>query len=52
VKATKTIELASNYNCGSNYQSLTPVLLETRTINSSVDRDLSNAGSIEYEVKK
>ena len=25
---------------------------ETRTINSSVDRDLSNAGSIEYEVKK
>ena len=25
---------------------------ETRTINSSVDRDLSDAGSIEYEVKK
>ena len=25
---------------------------ETRTINSSVDIDLSNAGSIEYEVKK
>ena len=33
----------------------TPITIksgETRTINSSVDIDLSNAASIEYEVKK
>ena len=36
VSSTKTIELASNYYCGEGYQTLTPVLLETKTINSKV----------------
>jgi len=35
INASKTIELASNYDCGTDYQSITPVLLETKTINAN-----------------
>ena len=48
VTANKTLELASNYNCGSGYQTLTPVLLD----NEVITKTEKTSGTITPEPEK
>lgn len=48
VKSSKTLNQARNYNCGSGYQSVTPVALETKTFSDekSVSGTIAPRGSL------
>ena len=48
IEANKTIVQARNYNCGTNYQTLTPVLLDNKIITKNV----KISGTITPEPKK